>query len=107
MSGDGRYESLNFQDITTLLNMHLTPADPIALRYEIGAHCIDPAISGDVEMSDSTGVAVPKPGGIGVDKDGKSGLTVYDVALDMDDLWMRAKAGEVRSCPQLGSRILK
>ena len=91
----GRYESLNFQDIITLLNMHLTPPDPITLRYEIGAHCIDPTISGDVEMSDSTGVAVPKPGGIGVDKDGKSSLTVYDVSLDMDDLWMRAKAGEV------------
>lgn len=90
-----KYESLNFQDIITLLNMHLTPPDPIMLRYEIGTHCIDPAISGDVEMSDSTGVAVPKPGGIGVDKDGKSGLTVYDVALDMDDLWMRAKAGEI------------
>jgi hypothetical protein len=46
-------------------------------------------------MADSTASAIPAQGGIGVNKDGQSAIKAFDVELDMDDLWMRAKAGDV------------
>ena len=51
--------------------------------------------SSDVDMVDSTTSATLSPGGIGVNKDGKSAIKAFDVELDMDDLWMRAKAADV------------
>jgi hypothetical protein len=72
----------------------MQPADPLILQYEVGTHCLEPT-GVDVEMSDSTTPAKPTPGGIGVNADGQSAVKAFDVELDMDDLWMRMKAGDV------------
>ncbi|KAG8828395.1 SWI/SNF complex component snf12 [Serendipita sp. 401] len=97
LRGVFKYETLNFQDIPALLisGQHMAPADPIVLRYELGTHCIETATGGDVDMTSGTGVAAPLPGGIGVDKNGESAITAYDLSLDMDDLWMRSKAADI------------
>jgi hypothetical protein len=75
-------------------------ADPIVLTYEVGTHCTDPTVSNpdgsstDVTMQDGTNA---QPGGIGVDKDGQSAVKAFDIDIDMDDVWMRSKAGDVRT----------
>ncbi|PVF97663.1 hypothetical protein CPB86DRAFT_415798 [Serendipita vermifera] len=96
-----KYESLNFQDIQALLAAHMHTADPIVLTYEVGTHCTDSTVSNadgssaDITMQDGTAMSGVQPGGIGVGKDGKSAIKSFDIELDMDDVWMRSKAGDV------------
>ena len=73
----------------------MQPADPLVLQYEIGTHCLD-SVSADVDMEDSTNPAKPASAGTGVNTDGQSAIKAFDVELDMDDLWMRMKAADVR-----------
>lgn len=46
-------------------------------------------------MADPSMPAPITPMGVGVNSDGRSAAKAVDVELDLDDIWMRAKAGEV------------
>lgn len=46
-------------------------------------------------MADPSNPAPMPSGGIGVNDDGQSAVKAFDIDLDLDDIWMRARAGEV------------
>lgn len=76
-----------------LLSTHMQPPDPLVLHYEIGTHCLDSNTEMDTSGPGTLGHLTP--GGIGVNKDGRSAIKAFDIEMDMDDLWMRSKIADV------------
>lgn len=67
----GGYDTLNYKDIPTLLMRFMTVVDPVILPYEVTV------------------------GQEGLNADGESPIKAYDLELEMDDMYLRAKMGEV------------
>ena len=67
----GGYDTLNYKDIPTLLMRYMTVVDPVILPYE-------------VTVSQES-----------VNAEGESPTKAYDLELEMDDMYLRAKMGEV------------